>query len=389
MMYFQKEFKKEYLLYSIFLVWILIHIYEMIGTVMYKQKIQSGINPFSELKMVTNWIENDRDVFYKIQSEHSNKKILYLNSHILIRIFEKNMFFIRSLDLCCIVMISFCAFIVDLIYLTRIYGIPNDISQAASYARYLIIPFFYIILYFFFYKYGRLPMYLIIGVLLLIQQSFIKSLLFRNIDKLLQNYENFDINLFDDKIKRKLNEFNIEDNVYISKNPNVIKNMGVVKYFTRILVLIQGNKIEYENNPKMLNSMFSHELGHVSRGYKDMILISFCEWLLDILIIFLIDFFSFRSRKSSKLSRFTNFFIFCLVYFLILRDYIFVFSLILKRNEEVYADKYAVSLGYGEELAYSLFKITYKFSCLQESSIYNFIKFVHPSTITRIKRICR
>ncbi|TBU01374.1 hypothetical protein CWI37_0725p0010 [Hamiltosporidium tvaerminnensis] len=388
----------------------------MIGTVMYKQKIQSGKNPFSELKMVTNWIENDRDVFFKMQSEHSNKKILYLNSHILIvilqlfifsffindkyrnkiigfierkRIFEKNMFFIRSLDLCCIVMISFCAFIVDLIYLTRIYGIPNDISQAVGYARYLIIPFFYIILYFFFYKYGRLPMYLIIGVLLLIQQSFIKSLLFRNIDKLLQNYENFDINLFDDKIKRKLNEFNIEDNVYISKNPNVIKNMGVVKYFTRILVLIQGNKIEYENNPKMLNSMFSHELGHVSRGYKDMIFISLCEWLLDILIIFLIDFFSFRSRKSSKLSRFTNFFIFCLVYFLILRDYTFVFSLILKRNEEIYADKYSVTLGYGEELAYSLFKITYKFSCLQESSIYNFIKFVHPSTITRIKRICR
>ncbi|TBU08443.1 hypothetical protein CWI39_0182p0020 [Hamiltosporidium magnivora] len=366
--------------------------------------------------MVTECIKEDESNFYNVQNELSRYKIFYLNRFILKeiimcliltlfindkfrnkiiafveqnKIFEENRFFIRSLDLNCITLISFCVFLIDYIHLLNKYGIPDSFIDQAFYVKYLISPLLYIISYKIFNKFGRLALYILIGFLLLFLQPKILIPLVLNMNRLLKGYEKFDINLFDDRIKRKLIEFNIEDNVYISKIPDSVKNMGVFKYFTRILVLIDGSKIEYENNPKLLNSMFSHELGHVSRGYKDMIFISFCEWLLDILIIFLIDFFSFRSRKSSKLSRFTNFFIFCLVYFLILRDYIFVFSLILKRNEEVYADKYAVSLGYGEELAYSLFKITYKFSCLQESSIYNFIKFVHPSTITRIKRICR
>ncbi|TBU03882.1 hypothetical protein CWI36_0846p0010, partial [Hamiltosporidium magnivora] len=359
-MYFEKKFKKIYLLYSIFIVWISIYLYEISETIIYTRKIKSRINPFKEHRMVTECIKEDESNFYNVQNELSRYKIFYLNRFILTeiimcliltlfindkfrnkiiafvernKIFEENRFFIRSLDLNYITLISFCVFLIDYIHLLNKYGIPDSFIDQAFYVKYLISPLLYIISYKIFNKFGRLPLYILIGFLLLFLQPKILIPLVLNMNRLLKGYEKFDINLFDDRIKRKLIEFNIEDNVYISKIPDSVKNMGVFKYFTRILVLIDGSKIEYENNPKLLNSMFSHELGHVSRGYRDMIFISVCEWLLDILIIFLIDFFSFRSRKSSKLSRFTNFFIFCLVYFLILRDYIFVFSLILKRNE--------------------------------------------------------
>jgi len=155
------------------------------------------------------------------------------------------------------------------------------------------------------------------------------------------------------------------------------------------LVLTRGSILLL--NDECLKGLMAHEFGHFSHRHTEAILISMVGNLpITFIIRKLTDIKNYFESRKSKASIITFVFktVFDVVYYLFkvldfIGDLILMYS---SRGQEYSADGFAVTSGFGEELAGALIEI-YEVSISKPQSVREQLKSTHPHITLRIERL--
>ncbi|ORD97063.1 hypothetical protein HERIO_1051 [Hepatospora eriocheir] len=199
-------------------------------------------------------------------------------------------------------------------------------------------------------------------------------------------FELISLKEFDSTIQKLIKKADLTKSIYLIKNddgdsPTYLNNAATNAFIINRYIVYDGNI----KNKMVLNSVFSHELGHVFNF--DVVFIIITAFAFMIINIFILNFLYKKTStfevENSEIGKGTIFLILVIFSNIILVIPILkIFNNIIVQFLEIRADLFSKDQGYGEDLVKTLFfsDLNYPFN---SSLLYSISNYNHPTPYFR------
>lgn len=398
---------------SLIIITLVILNYELFKTIIYTKNVSNGTIPFKDNGFVTELANNNLSSFFKSQSKAGKARTIKIFSTIVAS-------FISTIIVCLILQKSLQKLMIKIIdsgygpiktdfrnlkkeegnYLTIILSIilSSRILHHAIFSKhadfisiiiniliaifcyFVIFPLFIFGIYLLFNIFGRnLILGYYISILLF---TFYEFTSIESVDN--QKMKKIDSSIFPSLVQEQLNNYSLYNNVYEEIEFSKDKNAALVGYGEYRRIEIYG-KFLLENE-EGLYAVMLHEIGHAFDNSLIKKVVIYIILLLIEMIIFILIYEKIAPKfQTNLISKFTSFALLSIIYILFIKQWLFTIFKFISQNAENEADKFAKSLGYGNQLGKVLYDIVIESKeYLAPSYIYNIFRSTHPPIYSRV-----
>lgn len=201
----------------------------------------------------------------------------------------------------------------------------------------------------------------------------------------LSKMEKMSPDVFSRETQSLIAQQSLSDAIYRERVPGKSVNAALIGIGSSERIEVYG-AVNGMDRPQ-LESVLIHEVGHsCHRSLLKKLAVFFLLVFFEMLALMLLYKRAAAGFACSPVSREGSFLVLAMLYFALVRPWVFILYNMTSQNAEIFADLLTKRYGYNKELAGTLYRISVDaFDILTPSWMYNLLNSLHPSIMSRIE----